>query len=241
MKTRKRSLLLLTLVAMVSLMVGCASEVDRLSEQLASPDSMVRWKAAEDLGKTKNPEAIDPLTKALEDAEPEVSNAAAEALGAIGKPAMPVLKARLRSPKADMRMLAIVGLTKLGDAESVRMIVGALRTDRIADVRAMAAWALGFIGSPAGTSALQAAAGDKNPEVRSEAKAALQAISAKEAEAKAKDEAARRKKLADDKKKREAALKKDAERRKNLLEAKKKSAAKSAAKKKIAPKAPAKK
>ena len=158
MKTRTRNLLLPALLVTVSLMVGCATEVDRLSDQLASPDWNARWTAAENLGKTKDPAAIEPLVRALEDSQPEVSNAAAESLGAIGgERAMRTLARTLLSRKADMRMLAIVGLTELGSAKSVQLIGTALKTDKVAEVRAWAAEALGMIGSSAGKGALQAA------------------------------------------------------------------------------------
>ena len=53
--------------------------LSRNREKLANPDPRVRRAAAKALGKLKDPRALEPLIRALEDKEPTVREAAAHA------------------------------------------------------------------------------------------------------------------------------------------------------------------
>lgn len=98
------------------------------------------------LGALKNPQAIEPLLKALQDYPLPVTFEAADALGAIGEPAMD----------------AVIGLLKEGnifEQSSMAMVVGRVREPRAVEpllqaltasnswLRRPAAWALGMIGN----------------------------------------------------------------------------------------------
>ncbi len=56
------------------------------SQMLANPSPERRWKAAEALGRSKDPNAVDPLIRALRDEDWRVRQKAAWALGFIGDP-----------------------------------------------------------------------------------------------------------------------------------------------------------
>ncbi|WP_165394723.1 HEAT repeat domain-containing protein [Methanofollis fontis] len=121
---------------------------DDLILALQNRNADTRYEAAVALGKREDPAAIEPLRSALSDPEPGVRWVAMEALGAIGRPALPVLIELLASDDVDVRWGAAIALGDIGDREAVEALAARLEdTDRY--VRTRAALALAAIGGPA--------------------------------------------------------------------------------------------
>lgn len=122
--------------------------VGPLTESLRSEDVDVRWMAAVALGGIGDPAAIPALMKALDDADAYVRSRAALALGALGEPAREVLVAGLHDGNERVRWGAALALGSIGGEDAVTALVGTLR-DPDRDVRQRVAGALGDIGEPA--------------------------------------------------------------------------------------------
>ncbi|HET9532579.1 MAG TPA: HEAT repeat domain-containing protein, partial [Blastocatellia bacterium] len=95
-------------------------------------------------------------------------------LSALGTPpAISALSTALEDSDENVRAIAIDGLARTGDPQLVPVIAARLEQDKSIFVRKTAAYALGRIGSDAGTGALLRALKDKNAEVRGAASVAL--------------------------------------------------------------------
>jgi len=116
--------------------------VELLIEALARKDGVAR-SAARELGKMRNERAIAPLVALLGD--PEVNQAAAEALLAFGPPAVGPLMDVLQSGNGDARQAAAFALGELRDKRAVEPLVQVMQTDDVYAVRTAAANALGQI------------------------------------------------------------------------------------------------
>ena len=157
----------LSLVLAASVLVGCGSNIAKLSMKLEDPDPNVRWDAAVALGKSDSARAVKPLIKALADKNIEVRNAAAEALGKLGKPAVDPLGRLLNDVEPGMRRLAAFALGQSTCPAAAKPLVNALKNDLSPDVRIEAATSLGTLGGATAKSALAAAAEkEKDPAVK---------------------------------------------------------------------------
>jgi hypothetical protein len=121
---------------------GDDKAVDLLVSALARKDGVAR-SAARELGKIRNERAIAPLIALL--GEPEVSQAAAEALLAFGASAVGPLLEVLKSGNGDARERAVFALGELRDKRAVEPLVLVMQTDDVYAVRTAAATALGQI------------------------------------------------------------------------------------------------
>jgi len=150
-----------------------ASSPEALCLLLASDDAGVRTEAAQALARLGRP-AVPHLLWAFRGGRPDVQEAAAPALGAIGDPAaVPALaEALARSPYVAVRWQATQALAQIGGADAEQALLGALR-DRDRTVRLAAVEALGRIATSRAASALRQARRDPDEEVRTAAGAAL--------------------------------------------------------------------
>jgi HEAT repeat protein len=164
-----------------------AAAVSRL---LSRPEAPIRVVAVEALAEMRTPTGAGALEGALEDSDKEVRVAAARALAAIRyAPARAklegMLEKRLRDPKAaelSERIAFFESYGALAGPEGVPLLEKMLngknwlgRRDS-AEIRACAALGLGRIKHPAAEKALNAAAADPDPVVRSAVGRALRAV-----------------------------------------------------------------
>jgi HEAT repeat protein len=112
---------------------------------------------------------------ALRAADGERRTAAAEALAALGPPAVPALVVALRDPDAGVRAGAAYALGKIGDARAVEPIM-ALVEDRDPSLRSVAARALGRLRDSRAVTALTRALEDGHVNVRLQAAGSLREI-----------------------------------------------------------------
>lgn len=129
--------------------------VGPLTESLRSENVDVRWMAAVALGDIGDSEAVPALMEALNDEDAYVRSRAALALGAIGEPARERLIASLSTGNGRVRWGVALGLGKIGGESAVDALIGALH-DPDTEVRQRAASALGDIGEPALPSLIEA-------------------------------------------------------------------------------------
>jgi HEAT repeat protein len=115
------------------------------------------------------------LRRALKDEDWQVRQAAAEALGKIGSPAVPALLEALKDGNWRARKAAAEALGKIGDRQALPALLEALK-DRDEDVLRVAAEALGKIGDPQAVPALMEALKDRDGDVRRAAAGALGSI-----------------------------------------------------------------
>ena len=170
---------LVAVVVIASMLVGCGPNIAEMSRKLKDPDPTVRWDAAEALGKSKSPSAVSPLIEALADEDIAVQNAAAEALGKLGKVAVQPLSNLLGDVEPTMRRLAAFALGQSACPAAVAPLAEAIKTDQDPGVRIEMAVALGTIGGPDAQGALEAAAvDDKDAKVKEAAINALNALKA---------------------------------------------------------------
>ncbi|HII06056.1 MAG TPA: hypothetical protein HA349_01690 [Methanotrichaceae archaeon] len=104
----------------------------------------VRADAAESLGKSGDPQAVDPLIEALKDEHPGVRANAAEALGAVGDPKAidPLTEVVREDDDKSTRYYAARALGYIGDTRAVDLLIDALE-DEEGRVRHNSAEALG--------------------------------------------------------------------------------------------------
>jgi len=162
-----------------------AADVARL---LRRPEAATRLAAVEALQELRSPSASEALEGALEDADREVRVAAARALAAVRyAPARAKLEAaldgkRLRDADLTERIAFFEAYGGLAGADGVpvleRILNGRSWIGRreSADIRACAALGLGRIRHPAAEKALNGAAADPDPVVRSAVGRALKSI-----------------------------------------------------------------
>ncbi len=104
--------------------------VDVLNATLESRDSGRRGQAVAALGSIGAAISARPLARVLRDHDPKVRAAAAEALAAIGLPAVEVLKECLESPDAAVDALAARALGRIGDPRAAGALAGAVARNR---------------------------------------------------------------------------------------------------------------
>jgi HEAT repeat protein len=110
-----------------------------------SKDTAARLEAARRLGESRDPNALEPLAKALEDSNKWVRWAALEALGELGdRRAVPVILQFLkkREPYGWGRRVAANALGNINDPAAVEALIDMLKEDD-PYVRRNAAYALG--------------------------------------------------------------------------------------------------
>lgn len=127
--------------------------VGDLLQSLWDEHENVRAKAAEDLGRLKDPAVVPELVKALKDPSDAVKEKAAEALGALGKPdAAPALDAVLDVPGEDawVALRVAEALCRCGGTKGMSVLLRLAAEGDAKRVRAEAlAVALAFAGRPA--------------------------------------------------------------------------------------------
>ena len=98
---------------------------------LDDPAPEVRQAAA--LGLCSHPDetAINPLVRALNDADSMVSNLACKALVAVGKPAVPSLIAFPKEAPQMARINAIRALAEIGDYDAIPVLMAGLEDDSV--------------------------------------------------------------------------------------------------------------
>ncbi|HEX8694871.1 MAG TPA: HEAT repeat domain-containing protein [Longimicrobium sp.] len=164
---------------------GAAADIARL---LQRPEPALRLTAVEALAELRSPNAAGALEAALDDAEREVRVGAARALAALRyAPAKAKLEAaldskRLREAELSERIAFFEAYGALAGAEGVPLLERTLNGKswlgrrESAEMRACAALGLGRIPHPAAEKALNAAAADPDPVVRSAVGRALKAV-----------------------------------------------------------------
>ena len=96
----------------------------------------------------------NPLSISLYDTHFDVCRASAEALAAMGAPALPVLLKALRHPEAWLRQQAVIGLAKSRSAQVVPALLSSL-SDENREVRKQIIQSLGELHDPRALSPLQ--------------------------------------------------------------------------------------
>jgi HEAT repeat protein len=157
--------------------------VEELISDLQDEKPLIRWQAAEQLGKAKDARAVDPLIEALGDSDEGVRREVIKSLGEIGSSrAVEPLGRMLEDPDELVRLNTLAALEKIGGNEATTLIMSALKNDNSV-VRMNAAAALGRIGDSRAAGPLkEVAATDTLSYVRSAAQQALAQISGETAE-----------------------------------------------------------
>ena len=125
--------------------VGTPAAADLLIGALARNDGVAR-SAARELGRLRDPRAVQPLVAKL--AEPEINQAAMNALVTLGDRAVSALIEALRHGQGAVRALAAMALGDIRDERAVEPLVNVLQTDDEYAARTAAATALGQLKSP---------------------------------------------------------------------------------------------
>jgi HEAT repeat protein len=139
----------------ISQIASPSDALPALRQGLADPDAAVRLVAAarlrqlsKDAPSASVPAAAD-LAQALEDNDPRVREAAAEALANLGEAAVEPLGKYVDSKKAPTRQLAIACLGKIGpDAKAALPLVEKHLSDEDAEVRRVAEAVVRILESP---------------------------------------------------------------------------------------------
>jgi HEAT repeat protein len=158
-------------------------DVEELIIDLQDQKPLVRWQAAEQLGKVKDARAVDPLIDALGDGDEGVRREVTKALGEIGSTrAVEPLGGMLEDPDELVRLNTLTALEKIGGDEAITLMITALKNDNSL-VRMNAAVSLGRIGDARAAGPLKAvAATDTLSYVRTAARKALAQLSGQTAE-----------------------------------------------------------
>jgi HEAT repeat protein len=152
--------------------------VEELIIDLQDEKPLIRWQAAEQLGKAKDARAVDPLIEALGDGDEGVRREVIKALGEIGSSrAVEPLGRMLEDPDELVRLNTLASLEKIRGDEAITLLITALKNDNSL-VRMNAATGLGRIGDSRAAGPLkEVAATDTLSYVRSAAQQALAQIS----------------------------------------------------------------
>ncbi len=142
--------------------------------EIKTRQDLRRVYAAAILGEIGDPAAVEPLVRALRDADGDLRCQAAGAIAKFGSAGVGPLTAVLADPNPDTRIVAAGVLGDTGEAAAVEPLVGALR-DGNADVRGAAGGALIRLGGAA-VERLIAATKDADRNVRLYAAGALKYI-----------------------------------------------------------------
>jgi len=148
--------------------------IEELISDLRGETPLVRWQAAEQLGRTQDTRAVAPLIEALGDTDAGVRREATKALGEIQNPrAVKPLGKMLDDREEFLRVHALGALEKIGGDEALDLIIGALKNTNPL-VRVEAAASLGRIGYTRAVGPLEAVAqNDARSYVRFAARQAL--------------------------------------------------------------------
>ena len=147
---------------------GSAKAVDTLIAQLTLPPPAKRLAVAA-LGRSGNPRAIGPVTRALSDPDATVRAAAAEALGALGATAaIPQLRLLLQDPVFNVHLTAAAALLQLKDTSGLEWL-RQLQTSEHAGIRLAAARAAKSDPTAEWLSVVRALASDPDPDIRRQA------------------------------------------------------------------------
>lgn len=119
--------------------------IEQLSENLKSPNILVRLRAARALGKIKDARAVEPLILALRDKSRFVRKSVVKALKRIDLYAVEPLIMALENTNEDSRRFVVKVLGRIGDTRAVEPLIRALG-DKKWSIRVSAAEALGEIG-----------------------------------------------------------------------------------------------
>ena len=150
--------------------------VPELINDLSNPEGTVRRFAAMLLARLPDQRAIEALTTSLYDTHPDVCKASAEALAAIGAPALSVLLDALHHPEAWIRQQAVIGLTKSRDPQVIPELINLLN-DENREVRKQVIQSLGQLRDSRALPALQELAASRaDRELAALAKQAIQSI-----------------------------------------------------------------
>ena len=150
--------------------------VPNLIEALSDKEGTVRKFAAMLLARLPDERALEPLSISLYDTHPDVCKASAEALAAIGAPALPILLDALQHPEAWIRQQAVMGLTKTHDAQVVPALLNLLG-DESREVRKQAVESLGQLQDMRALPSLQGLAASRTDrEMAALARRAIQSI-----------------------------------------------------------------
>ncbi len=146
--------------------------VEPLITALKNEDSRIRRGAAFTLGRIKNPEVVKPLIIALKDEDWDVREGAAWALGKIKDPqALEPLTVTLKDNNYKVRKESALALGNMGK-EAIPYLMPFLE-DEEANIRRVAAQALGMIKDPESILSLITLLGDEGPYVRRAASQSL--------------------------------------------------------------------
>src|SRR5258708_3616684 len=150
-----------------------ALSVPELITALMDHEGTVRRFSAVLLGRIRDPRAVEPLSLSLYDTHYEVGRESANALAAIGGPALRILTRALQHPEAWIRQQAVIAVTRSGDPETAALLPGML-TDENREVRKQVIQALGILRDPQGVAALEELAASRSDrELAALAKGAL--------------------------------------------------------------------
>jgi HEAT repeat protein len=128
------------------------SAVPALIVALRDDDPKIRQAACTALGQIGDPSPVPALIACLD--QQDISEAAANALVQIGKPAVPALIRAITRPSSRVRCAACTALGQIGDTAAVPVLIQRLE-DADSNVRSAACTALGQIGDAAAIPALR--------------------------------------------------------------------------------------
>ena len=145
---------------------GYPTCVDSFLECCKDPHESVRCAALEHLPYFDDPRAFGVLSSALASETPRARAAATQALGTFADPAaLELLRSVVTDGDPWVRYFAAIGLGRQRDESAVTRLIETANADSQPHVRVAAIEALGAIGAPRALSALEALAGDSDPEV----------------------------------------------------------------------------
>ncbi len=164
-RSKLRGYFLVSTLSIIVFLSGFTQIEDHIVD-LKNPYHWKRVSAAEALGKTGDPRAVEPLISVLEDENFYVRRATVKALGKIGDPrAVESLIAALKDEDSYVRELAADALGTITDARAVEPLIGALKDENLY-IRRSAVKALGEIGDPRATEPLITVLRDEDSDVR---------------------------------------------------------------------------
>lgn len=150
--------------------------IPELIEALQDSEGTVRKLAASLLARLPDSRTLEPLSLSLYDTHFDVCRASAEALAALGRPALPVLREALHHPEAWIRQQAVAGLTKLHGPDAAMDLLELIQ-DENEQVRKQVVRALGELRDPRALPALETLAASRgNREFSQSAKQAIHEI-----------------------------------------------------------------
>ena len=154
--------------------IGDIESIEAITAQLEDKDPGVRMDAITALAGFCSPKASVVIRKHLKDPHPVVRQKAAEMLGEIGDiSSQEDLIGALSDESESMRICVIDALVKIKATDSLAGLKKIVTHDRVPDVRARAAWAVGEMGDKTGKRVLIEALGDSSLKVQLAAAGAL--------------------------------------------------------------------